>query len=74
MEPILSKDELISIVNRGDVELVEGCTLYRHQEDITLTNFKGKSVTPAATGAAIVEGGDNVAGTKKKRSKKRKAT
>ncbi|KAL3798706.1 hypothetical protein HJC23_004457 [Cyclotella cryptica] len=70
MEPFVSKETLVSIINRGDIKLVEGCRLHRHQSDIKPTNFKGKEVTPAA--AACSEGDDNVTVTKTKRPKKRR--
>ncbi|KAL7476931.1 hypothetical protein ACHAW6_002758 [Cyclotella cf. meneghiniana] len=74
MEPIVSKDELFSIVNRGEIKLVEGCRLYSHQAEIKPTNFKGEEVTPAAAAPASTEEDGNVTVSKKKHSKKRRVS
>jgi len=46
LEPIMSNDELVSLVNDGKerVKLVDGCRLYRKEEDIIPTTFKGTAV------------------------------
>ena len=46
LEPIMSNDTLISLVDDGkdDVKLVDGCRLYRKEEDIIPTTFKGTAV------------------------------
>ena len=66
LDPIITKDELISIVNSGDIDLIEGCSLYKKQIDIKLTNFKGVEVEEDAD----EEGTSSAA--RKKRTKKRK--
>ena len=65
MRPIITNDELLSLVSCGDIKLVTGCKLNRCKVDIDHTNFKGDKID----GAYTREYEDK---KKKKRSKKRK--
>ena len=66
MKPIISNDEFVFRVNRGDVELVEGCCLHKKRIDIKRTNFKGVEVEEN------VRNEESKSASKPKRSKKRK--
>jgi hypothetical protein len=68
VEPVAKNDELISLVRSGKIHL-DGCGMCQRQEDIKTTNFKGEVV---ASTDGVERGGDGNAGSKRKRSKKRK--
>ncbi|KAL7505593.1 hypothetical protein ACHAXN_003047 [Cyclotella atomus] len=44
---LITNDELLSLVNHGDIELVEGCSIHQHRVDIKPTNFKGDEIEDA---------------------------
>jgi hypothetical protein len=66
MGQLVTNCELLSLVNRGDIKLVEGCSIHQHRVDIKPTNFRGDEVEEGAKSE------ENDDAPKKKRPKKRK--
>jgi len=71
LEPIMSNGALVSLVNDGkdDVKLVDGCRLYRKEEEIIPTTFKGTAVVQSNKTKKDI---DNTDKRKKKKRRRRK--
>ena len=37
-DPVVSNEEMISLIKRGEIQLVDGCNVYSRQEDIVQVN------------------------------------
>ena len=56
MEPIMTNDQFMSCANRGEVELTEGCKLYKHQIDVEQISFKGEEIASAEDEEKLQQG------------------
>jgi hypothetical protein len=75
-DPVVPKEEMISLIERGEIQLVDGCNVYSRQEDIVQMNSfrkrKGQEVVEVKNDSTTAEKEDEIEQQQSQEERQRK--